>query len=105
VVCYRPKTFVQRRIDGNGRRIWNVQGVRQVPYRLPEIFEAIATERRATSILRLVFFVIAHSPLSDGAGVFRLTTGPKIGVHFSHTHGANPTAHIVAKADCHCGRP
>ena len=35
--------------------------IEQVPYRLPEIVEAIATERGATSILRLVFFVIAHS--------------------------------------------
>ena len=35
--------------------------IEKVPHRLSEIVEVIATERGATSILRLVFFVIAHS--------------------------------------------
>jgi putative DNA primase/helicase len=37
VVRYRPKDFRQCRPDGNGGQIWNLNGVRRVPYRLPEI--------------------------------------------------------------------
>src|SRR5215510_15958919 len=44
VVRFEPKTFVQRRKD-RGRWVYQVQGVRKVPYRLPELMEAIANER------------------------------------------------------------
>ncbi|OOP56513.1 MAG: hypothetical protein AYP45_08705 [Candidatus Brocadia carolinensis] len=37
VVRFVPKTFRQRRPDGRGGRIWNLDGVRIVPYRLPEV--------------------------------------------------------------------
>ncbi|MFO1152771.1 MAG: phage/plasmid primase, P4 family [Rhodospirillales bacterium] len=36
-VRYAPKTFRQRRPDGNGGWSWRVRGIRQVPYRLPEL--------------------------------------------------------------------
>jgi hypothetical protein len=36
------KTFKQCRPDGKGREIWNLDGVRRVLYRLPEVREAIA---------------------------------------------------------------
>jgi len=37
-VCrLHPKTFRQRRPDGNGGWIWSTKGVRVVPYRLPEL--------------------------------------------------------------------
>jgi len=39
-VKYDPKDFRQRRPDGNGGWIWNLQGVRLVLYRLPQIIEA-----------------------------------------------------------------
>ncbi len=39
-VRYSPKDFKQRRPDGNGGWINNLEGVRRVPYRLPEIIEA-----------------------------------------------------------------
>jgi Protein of unknown function (DUF3631)/Toprim-like len=45
VVRYVPKKFSQRRPDGSGDVIWNLMGVRIVPYRLPELLEAIANER------------------------------------------------------------
>jgi hypothetical protein len=45
IVRYDPKDFGRRRPDGNGGWIWNVDGVRQVPYRLPEIMKAIANHR------------------------------------------------------------
>ena len=37
VVRYEPKGFRQRRPDGKGGWTWSVQGVRVVPYRLPEL--------------------------------------------------------------------
>ena len=43
VVRFQPKDFRQRRPDPTGRDGWNwkTKGVRQVPYRLPELIEAI----------------------------------------------------------------
>ena len=39
-VCrYEPKSFSQRRPDGHGGWIWSIEGVRQVPYRLPQLLE------------------------------------------------------------------
>ena len=37
-----PKSFRQRQPDGRGGWVWNVKGVRQVPYRLPEVLSAEA---------------------------------------------------------------
>lgn len=44
VVRYEPKDFRQRRPDPSAPDGWNwsVKGVRQIPYRLPELIEAIA---------------------------------------------------------------
>lgn len=39
------KTFRQRRPDGNGGWINSVKGIELVPYRLPELLEAISAER------------------------------------------------------------
>jgi hypothetical protein len=44
VIRYQPKAFSQRRPNGNGW-VWSVQGIRRVPYRLPELVEAISEER------------------------------------------------------------
>ena len=43
-VRFAPKAFRQRRPDGRGRWIWNLDGVRMVLYRLPELLEAIASD-------------------------------------------------------------
>lgn len=40
-VRYEPKDFRQRRPDGNGGYIYNLDGVIRVPYRLPELLNAI----------------------------------------------------------------
>jgi RecA-family ATPase len=40
VVRKVPKKFVQRRSDGNGGWIWNLHGIKRVPYRLPELLAA-----------------------------------------------------------------
>jgi hypothetical protein len=37
-----PKGFRQRRPDGRGGWVWNLGDVRRVPYRLPELLEAVA---------------------------------------------------------------
>ena len=45
VVRYDPKSFRQRRPDGNGGWIWNLNDVPRVLYRLPGLIEAIACDR------------------------------------------------------------
>jgi hypothetical protein len=42
VVRFDPKDFRQRRPNGSGGYTWTTKGVRQVPYRLPELMEAMA---------------------------------------------------------------
>ena len=42
VVRYEPKDFRQRRPDGRGGWVWNLQGVPRVLYRLPELLAAPA---------------------------------------------------------------
>jgi len=42
VVRFEPKDFRQRRPDGKDGWHWNMKGVRRVPYRLPELLEAVA---------------------------------------------------------------
>src|SRR5262249_54889623 len=37
VVKYDPKNFRQRRPDGKGGWIWDLDGVQKIPYRLPEL--------------------------------------------------------------------
>jgi putative DNA primase/helicase len=39
VLRYEPKAFRQRRPDGNGGWIWNLDGVRRVPYRWPDLLQ------------------------------------------------------------------
>jgi hypothetical protein len=39
-VRYEPKKFKQRRPDGKGGWLWNLEGVRLVPYNLPEVLKA-----------------------------------------------------------------
>lgn len=40
VVRFEPKDFRQRRPDGQGGWVWNLDGVRRVLYRLPELLQA-----------------------------------------------------------------
>lgn len=46
-VRYYPKDFRQRRFDDAGKSIYNLEGVRRVPYRLPEL---IAAKEQQTDI-------------------------------------------------------
>jgi len=60
VVRYEPKDFRQRRPDLNKREgwDWSVKGVRPIPYRLPELLEAIASEH--------VIFIVEGEKDVDG---------------------------------------
>lgn len=42
-VRFDPKSFCQRRPDGKGGWIWDLKGVQQVPYRLPELIASEGT--------------------------------------------------------------
>lgn len=41
VVRWAPKGFAQRRPDGDGGFVWNLNGTRRVPYRLPQVRKAV----------------------------------------------------------------
>jgi hypothetical protein len=45
VLRFKPKTFRQRRPDGRGGHIYNMQGVERVLYHLPEVIAAVAERR------------------------------------------------------------
>ncbi len=76
-VRYDPKAFRQRRPDGNGGWIWNIDGVELVLYRLPEVREAvqagrivhIAAGEQDVETLRAMGFVASCDPM--GAGYWR----------------------------------
>jgi archaellum biogenesis ATPase FlaH len=43
-IRYEPKNFNFRRPDSNGNWIYNIQGVKRIPYKLPELLEAKVNE-------------------------------------------------------------
>jgi hypothetical protein len=45
VVRLEPKDFRQRRPDGRGGYIWNLDGIQPVLYRLPEVIDAVQEQR------------------------------------------------------------
>lgn len=47
VVRFEPKGFAQRRPDGNGGHVWDLKGVRRVPYHLPQLDAAVEDGKRA----------------------------------------------------------
>jgi hypothetical protein len=42
-VRYKPKSFAQRRPDGHGGWIWNLDGVSKVLYHLPEVIKGVSS--------------------------------------------------------------
>ena len=46
VLRYPDKIFKQRRPDGNGGYVWNLDGVRRVPFHLPQLVAAPKDKRR-----------------------------------------------------------
>lgn len=78
VVRYDPKGFRQRRPDGAGGIAWDLHGVRQVPYHLPELIEAIGSERTVfivegeKDVDRLRALNVPATCNAAGAGKWRL---------------------------------
>jgi hypothetical protein len=77
VVRFEPKDFRQRRPDGRGGWIGNLEGVRRVPYRLPELINAIAAKKDVVivegekDVEALRTLDIAATTCSGGAGKWR----------------------------------
>ncbi len=76
VVRFEPKEFRQRRPDGKGGWVWNLEGVQRVPYRLPELITAsmqdwiiIAEGEKDCDRLVELGFVATCCPM--GAGKWR----------------------------------
>jgi hypothetical protein len=74
VVRYEPKGFRQRRPDGKGDWIWDLNGVRRVLYRLPELLKAdtprvwvVEGERDVETLVSLGYVATT----SGGAGSWR----------------------------------
>jgi hypothetical protein len=73
VVRYLPKGFRQRRPDGKGGWIWDLDGVQPVLYRLPEVIKAqticVTEGEKDTDDLRSLGFTATTNPM--GAGKWR----------------------------------
>jgi len=80
-VRYEPKTFRQRRPDGAGGWAWNMEGVRRVPYRLPELLAAehetpifiVEGEKDANNLMRAGLVATCNV---GGAGKWREEYNP-----------------------------
>lgn len=46
-VRFDPKDFRQRHFDANGKAVWGLNGIRRVPYRLPELIKAVESAQNA----------------------------------------------------------
>ena len=66
-VRYEPKDFKQRRPDGNGGWIWNLKGIKLVPYHLVDIVQAeqviICEGEKDVETLRVAGFSATTNPL------------------------------------------
>ena len=83
VVRYQPKGFAQRRPDGTGGWIWNLDQVRRVLYRLPEILAADPNEpvfivegEKDVDALRALGLAATTNP--GGAGKWRSEYGESL---------------------------
>jgi hypothetical protein len=84
VVRFEPKEFRQRRPDSDGGWIWSTKGVRQVPYRLPALLEALANDRPIVlvegekDVDNLANWNVPATCNAGGAGKWR----PELSEHF-----------------------
>lgn len=73
VVRFDPKDFRQRKPDGKGGWIWSVKGVRQIPYRLPQLLNAppeqtVFVVEGEKDVLRLESLGLVATCNAGGAG-------------------------------------
>jgi putative DNA primase/helicase len=103
----RKKSFAQRRPDGTGWA-WNLKGVRPVPYRLPQLLEAIANDKTIfiaegeKCVDRLVTAGLAATCNAGGAGKWRDElvphfTGAKVVILPDNDHAGRKHAALVAQ--------
>jgi putative DNA primase/helicase len=76
VVRFDPKGFAQRRPDGAGGYIWNLDGIERVPYRLPELLAAdpdalIFLPEGEKDVDRLASLGLVATTNPEGAGKWR----------------------------------
>jgi predicted P-loop ATPase len=82
VVRYDPKDFRQRRPDGSGGWIWKMASARLVPFRLPEVREAVARGRTIylaegeKGVLALATLGLPATCSPGGAGKWRKEYSP-----------------------------
>jgi hypothetical protein len=84
VVRFRPKAFRQRRPVGMGAWVWHLQGVRRVPYRLPELLAAppgapvwvVEGEKDADRLARLGLVATTNA---QGAGKWKTLDRDTVG--------------------------
>ena len=90
------KTFRQWRPDGSGGRIWGLDGVKRVPYRLPELLAAIAAGVRVIVVEgeRDVGSLVARGYV---ATTFPMGAGKWRDDYLQYFHGAQ--LEIIADAD------
>lgn len=108
-VCrMEPKAFLQRRPDGSGGWIWNLQGVRRVLYRLPELHRLpresvvwiVEGEKDAD---RLVSRGLHATTNAGGAGKWRreycdVLRGHRVAVIADNDDAGREHAHEIEKA-------
>lgn len=104
VVRFEPKDFVQRRPDGHGGWIWNLKGVRLVPYHLTDVVKAIAEGRS-------VIITEGEKDADRGAAVGLVTTCNPMGAgkwraeYDEHFRGADVVIIADRDADVKDGKP
>lgn len=73
VVRFDPKGFAQRRLDSNGEWVWNLKGVRLVPYRLHDLSSAksvvVVEGEKDVEALKRLGLTVTCNPM--GAGKWR----------------------------------
>lgn len=104
VTRWEPKTFSQRRPDGNGGWINSVKGVEFVPYHLPEIIQAKAVfivegEKDADALAALG---LTATTCAQGAGKWRASysqwfTGKRVCILPDNDDPGRKHAHAVAR--------
>ena len=73
VVRYDPKNFKQRKPDGHDGWIWNLNGVRKVPYRLPELLlsENVLIVEGEKDVIKAQEFGLTATCNPGGAGKWK----------------------------------
>ena len=78
-VRYRPKRFAQRRPDGLGGWVWNLDGVERVLYNLPNVVAVVAQSRRAPSDATWTIYIAEGEKDCDTLNAMGLVATTNVG--------------------------